>query len=178
MSTSPRRLRELPLRGARPARNDNVMHELARRTCLVWAGLSIGGVWIAAPAKFAAPSLSLATALEVGRAQFFWLNIGQLLICALLLVSLVWAKRFAWRACMCAMLSFAAQIAVLASLDMATLDVIGGGAGNGALHTTFLVLEALKLVCLMVAGFLPVTTMSAPLVPADAASGENVGSTE
>ncbi len=122
---------------------------------MIWAGLSIGGVWIAAPAKFAAPSLSLTTALEVGRAQFFWLSVGQLLICAVLILCLAWAMRFAWRVCGFAILSFAAQLAILALLDRITLNVMNGGGSDGVLHTLFLALEAVKLACLFVAGFAP-----------------------
>lgn len=138
---------------AEHARETNAMADLPRKICLIWAGLSIGGVWIAAPAKFTAPSLSLATALEVGRAQFFWLSIGQLLISATLLLCLGWARRFAWRACGLAILAFLAQLSILAFLDRITLSVMNGGGSDGVLHATFLVLEAVKLACLLVAGF-------------------------
>ena len=48
--------------------------DLSRGIALVWAGVAIGGSLIATPAKFQAPSLSMTTALEVGRAQFFWVG--------------------------------------------------------------------------------------------------------
>lgn len=56
---------------------------------LVWAGVTIGGSLIAAPAKFAAPSLDLRMALEVGHEQFFWIWIAERLLCAVLIGALV-----------------------------------------------------------------------------------------
>ena len=56
---------------------------------LVWAGVTIGGSLIAAPAKFGAPSLDLPTALEVGRAQFFWVGIAEGALCAALVGAFV-----------------------------------------------------------------------------------------
>jgi hypothetical protein len=41
---------------------------------LLWAGLVIGVSFLATPAKFLAPSLSLQVALDVGRQTFFVLN--------------------------------------------------------------------------------------------------------
>ena len=133
----------------------NATADVAKKLCLIWAGLSIGGVWIAAPAKFTTPSLSLATALEVGRAQFLWLSIGQLLIGATLLLCLGWTRRFAWRACGMAILSFLAQLFVLVFLDRITLNTIHGAGSDGGVHAIYLVLEAVKLTCLLVAGFAP-----------------------
>lgn len=46
----------------------------AARLALVWAGLSLGVSFIATPAKFLAPSLSLPVALDVGRATFHLYN--------------------------------------------------------------------------------------------------------
>lgn len=144
----------------------------ARQVCLIWAGLSIGGVWIAAPAKFTAPSLSLATALEVGRAQFFWMNIAQLMICALLLACLGWARGFSWRVCGVAIMSFTAQLIVLAFLDRLTSDVMVGGTSNGVLHALFLALEAVKLACLLAVGFMSATPRASRRLSARSPQGK------
>lgn len=150
----------------------NKTARFARQICLIWAGLSIGGVWIAAPAKFMASSLSLATAFEVGRAQFFWMNVAQLMICALLLACLGWAKGFAWRVCGVAIMSFTAQLIVLAFLDRLTLDVMAGGASNGVLHALFLALEVVKLACLLAVGFMSAAPRASRRISALGAQGK------
>lgn len=44
---------------------------------LLWAGVLIGVSFLAAPAKFAAPSLSLPVAMDVGRQEFGTLNLVE-----------------------------------------------------------------------------------------------------
>jgi hypothetical protein len=44
---------------------------------LLWAGVVIGVSFLAAPAKFAAPSLSLPVAMDVGRQEFGTLNLVE-----------------------------------------------------------------------------------------------------
>jgi hypothetical protein len=44
---------------------------------LLWAGVLIGVSFLAAPAKFGAPSLSLPVAMEVGRREFGVLNLVE-----------------------------------------------------------------------------------------------------
>ncbi|KJS39416.1 MAG: hypothetical protein VR74_02205 [Hyphomonas sp. BRH_c22] len=64
---------------------------LAPVLALVWAGVSLGGSLVAAPAKFRAPSLEVMTALEVGRAQFLWVGITEAIICAgIIALLLLW----------------------------------------------------------------------------------------
>ena len=53
---------------------------------LLWAGLSLGGNLIAAPAKFQVSDLGLALALQVGRAQFTWLGYAEWVFLATLAV--------------------------------------------------------------------------------------------
>ena len=43
----------------------------------IWSGLVLAGSFIVAPAKFQAPSLTDSIALEVGRAQFYWLGVAE-----------------------------------------------------------------------------------------------------
>ena len=94
---------------------------------LVWAGVTIGGSLIAAPAKFGAPSLDLPTALEVGRAQFFWVGIAEGALCAALVGAFVFRPPVArwWLAA--PVLVFALQQLVLMPLlDARTLRTISG----------------------------------------------------
>ncbi|MGH6887340.1 MAG: hypothetical protein ACREGK_14845 [Geminicoccales bacterium] len=66
---------------------------------LLWAGVLIGVSFLAAPAKFAAPSLSLAVAMEVGRQEFFALNLVEtgFAVVTLALAFLVRSSRTIWR---------------------------------------------------------------------------------
>jgi hypothetical protein len=48
----------------------SLVDRLSLRLLLLWAGLSAGVAFLATPAKFMAPSLSLPVALDVGRHTF------------------------------------------------------------------------------------------------------------
>ena len=121
---------------------------------LVWAGVTIGGSLIAAPAKFGAPSLDLPTALEVGRAQFFWVGIAEGALCAALVGAFVFRPPVArwWLAA--PVLVFALQQLVLMPLlDARTVRTIAGeSVGESHLHLVFVVLEFLKVGALVAAG--------------------------
>lgn len=62
----------------------------------IWAGVSLGGALVAAPAKFTVKSLSLPVALDVGRAQFYWIGIVEIVLCTLLVSSLFHLKKPQW----------------------------------------------------------------------------------
>ena len=47
---------------------------------LLWLGTAIGASLIVAPAKFTVKALTLSTALEVGRAQFRWIAVAELVL--------------------------------------------------------------------------------------------------
>ena len=121
---------------------------------LVWAGVTIGGSLIAAPAKFGAPSLDLPTALEVGRAQFLWVGIAEGALCAALVGAFVFRPPVArwWLAA--PVLLFAVQRFVLMPLlDARTLRTISGeSVGESHLHLVFVALEFLKVGALVAAG--------------------------
>ena len=94
---------------------------------LVWAGVTIGGSLIAAPAKFGAPSIDVATALAVGREQFFWIWIAEGALCAALIGALVFravaARWWMWPP----VAVFALQQLVLVPLlDARTVRTIAG----------------------------------------------------
>lgn len=127
---------------------------LAPGLALVWAGMVIGGSMIAAPAKFEAPSLTLPTALEVGRAQFFWLGIGEGIVCiAFVLSVLLLGGINRWLAAVPVVLLAVQRFALMPSLDARTLQVIAGEAvGESQLHLAFVVLEVLKILALLAIG--------------------------
>jgi len=128
--------------------------QISAAFALIWAGVAIGGSLIATPAKFQAPSLSLPVALEVGRAQFFWVGVGEWILCAALVVtSLVFRSghRLLWIA---PVLIFLAQrLLLMPALDARTMDVIAGQAvGDSNLHVIYIGVEVAKIVALLVTG--------------------------
>lgn len=124
---------------------------LASATALMWAGLVIGGSLIAAPAKFNAPSLSLTTALEVGRAQFFAVGIGEIILCTLLIATMVLTRTWIWRLMAAPVVVFAIQrLALMPALDARTVRIIAGeSVGPSHVHIVFIVLEILKVALLV-----------------------------
>lgn len=133
----------------------NRLSSLAPGVALVWAGVSLGGSLIAAPAKFQAPSLTLPTALEVGRAQFLWVGIGEGILCAAFLLALVLFRGVNWGLAVIPVLLFAVQrLVVMPPLDARTLQVIAGqDVGESGLHVVFIILEVAKFLALGAAGF-------------------------
>ena len=121
---------------------------------LVWAGVTIGGSLIAAPAKFDAPSLDLPTALEVGRAQFFWVGIAEGALCAALIAVLVFRPPVArWWLAPPVLVFALQQLVLMPLLDARTVRTIAGeSVGESPLHHIFAVLEVLKVAALIAAG--------------------------
>ena len=131
---------------------------------LVWAGVTIGGSLIAAPAKFGAPSLDLRMALEVGHEQFFWIWIAERVLCAVLICALVFRPAAArwWLAA--PILVFALQqLFVVPLLDARTVRIIvGETVPESRLHLVFAVLEFVKVAALVAAGIVALRTGSSP----------------
>ena len=121
----------------------------------VWAGVSLGGALVAAPAKFRAPSLDLSTALEVGRAQFYWVGVTEALLCGVVLLSLLAAPTHSWKWSLAPVLLFVVQrLAIMPALDQRTLQIITGSAvGDSRLHIWYIVIEATKFLALTLAAF-------------------------
>lgn len=135
---------------------------LAPGILLLWAGLSLGGSLIATPAKFQAPSLSLATALEVSRATFQWMGVAEAALCAVLIVALFLRRGAGWRLALVPIGLFAVQrLAVMPALDARTLAVIAGeNVGESSLHGLYVVLEVGKFLALLVLGAVGLTWRS------------------
>lgn len=127
---------------------------LPSATALVWAGASLGGSLIATPAKFQAPSLTMPTALEVGRAQFQWVGVGEGALAVVLIVSMLTIGKLDWRLAAAPLVLFAIQrLGVMPILDARTLQVIAGqDVGPNSLHLIYIGLEIAKFLALLVVG--------------------------
>lgn len=126
----------------------------ARSLLFTWAGGAIAGNMIAAPAKFQAPSLTLPVALEVGRAQFFWLGVAEAVCACALLLLLCAARRRPSLPLAAALSLFAVQrLWIMPVLDTRTLAIITGGqVAESSFHLVYVACEILKICCLIWAG--------------------------
>lgn len=115
-------------------------------SALLWAGLVLGGSLIAAPAKFTVTSLDLPTALEVGRAQFRWVAIGELVLIVTMLASMTFSFRPSKLWLFLPVVIFAVQwLIVMPSLDERTIRIIAQeNTGSSHLHLIYIVLELTK----------------------------------
>jgi hypothetical protein len=135
---------------------------------LLWAGVVIGVSFLAAPAKFDAPSLALPVALEVGREEFGLLNRVELglLAVTLILSLLARPRRIVWAGLLLAGLVVLLQWAwLLPVLDARVDAVIAGETPPPApWHTVYVVVECVKLLALLGTGWLalPATPRSRP----------------
>jgi hypothetical protein len=124
--------------------------------CLLWAGMILGISFLEAPAKFTTPSLTLAVGLDVGRHVFGAFNkveIGAgLLVVGLMLFSA--PPRAVLLPLGMAVSIVALQSAWLLPLLDARVEVIlrGQMPPPAPFHLVYIVLELLKLACLLGAG--------------------------
>lgn len=122
----------------------------------IWAGVVIGVSFVATPAKFHAPSLSMAVALDVGRHTFRtlgWVESG-LAVAALLPCWLtratnslaVWGLGAVW------FLFLVERLWLLPILDERVSSYLAGSPPEASYHhVLFIGLEALKVVVLICA---------------------------
>lgn len=118
-----------------------------------WTGLLAGVSFVATPAKFLAPSLSLPQALDVGRVTFHVLALiewGLLAVFAVLLAA-SWASNRARRPVAILLLLIGAILAIETFALRPPLDarvgaiIAGETVAPDHLHSVYVVLEALKL---------------------------------
>jgi len=128
---------------------------LAPAIAILWAGVAIGATCIATPVKFLAPSLSLGTALEIGRVTFYWSGVAETLLCALFLLSLLSFGGVGWRWVAIPVVLFLVQRAgLMPTLDARTVKIISGQeVGESNLHTVYIYLELAKCLALLIIGF-------------------------
>ncbi len=123
------------------------MNKLASHLAALWAGVILAGNFIAPTAKFRAPSLELATALEVGRITFRWMAVAEMALLALLIVvvSFGTVPRAKWLVLPVTL--FAAQwMFIMPSLDARTRAIISGASlPPSQWHLVYVAVEFLKL---------------------------------
>lgn len=125
----------------------------AIRLALLWAGISIGVAFVATPAKFLAPSLSLSVALDVGRHTFRVYN-GLELVLVAFAVALSLGSTDPWRR----LRGFAVPAAVVViqalwlipALDARTQLIQAGRIPPAShLHAVYILAEASKIIALV-----------------------------
>lgn len=125
---------------------------------MLWAGLVIGVSFLAAPAKFGAPGLSLPVAMEVGRREFGALNLAEiaLAVVTLALAAYTRPERTLWLGLAVAAVIVALQaLWLLPVLDARAELIIRGERPEPApWHALYIGAEVLKLVALLVIGWL------------------------
>lgn len=123
---------------------------------LVWAGMVVGVSGLATPAKFAAPSLSLPVALDVGRSTFHvFTRVEWILGLALVLLTPSFRHR---RLLLVGTLLIVATLLLqalylLPELDLRVAAIIAGQTPPpSSLHTWYAATEAGKLAALLALG--------------------------
>jgi Domain of unknown function (DUF4149) len=125
---------------------------------MLWAGVVIGVSFVAAPAKFGAPGLSLPVAMEVGRREFGVLNLGEIALAVVTLALAAYARpeRSIWLGLALAAVVVAVQaLWLLPVLDARAEMIIRGETPAPApWHSVYIGAEVAKLLALLVVGWL------------------------
>jgi hypothetical protein len=131
----------------------SLVDRLSLRLLLLWAGLSAGVAFLATPAKFMAPSLSLPVAPDVGRHTFRVYNDVELALLGTLIVLGAWSKarRSRYLALVVPGAVVAAQaLWLIPMLDARVTTILAGGEPpQSDLHALYIGAELLKLLCLL-----------------------------
>lgn len=127
---------------------------LLSQIALVWAGIVIGCSFIATTAKFRAPSLSLNTAIEVGRSTFRAM-VGVEVVLAIIAVTLMARNRqpnlMFW---MAVLILISQWFVVMPFLNDRTDAILQGRQASGPpWHIAYILLEVTKVVLLLVLAF-------------------------
>jgi hypothetical protein len=138
---------------ARPRKIERVGAKLY----LLWAGLSIGVAFIATPAKFLAPALTLPVALDVGQHTFRVNNGVELVLVAALLVLGRWSTlRRRWYLALLGLgvVVLAQRFWLIPALDLRVHAIQHGQSPlpPSQLHTVYIAAEALKVLWLLALG--------------------------
>jgi Domain of unknown function (DUF4149) len=125
---------------------------------MLWAGVLIGVSFLAAPAKFDAPGLSLPVAMEVGRREFGALNLTELVLAVVTLALAAYARpeRTIWLGLgLAALIVLVQWLWLLPVLDARAELIIRGETPEPApWHALYIGAEVLKLLVLLVIGWL------------------------
>ena len=132
--------------------------------CFSWFGMTAAISLLESPARFAAPALSRAAALDLGRVVFAALNRAELiaLVLLLLLVRISGtARRFWGETGALALIVMAQSVWLLPALAARSLEILAGSEPEPSLaHPIYIVLEMLKLLLLLSLGFRSLSLLS------------------
>jgi len=128
--------------------------KLSKAILLVWAGVSLGANLVAAPAKFQVATLSVASLVQVGRAQFAWVGDTEMVLALAAIAALLIARARPSRLLLAALGVFAAQKLCLQPMLQGQSDLLIAGQPkpDGSIHLLFVGAELLKFVLLLAAG--------------------------
>lgn len=122
-----------------------------QRVALLWAGVVLGCSFIATPAKFQAASLSLPTALEVGRVTFRSMVMAEIALVVVGAGLVLWLRQrrpFFWLAVTVLAVQW---VGVMPLLNARTDAVVAGTPVSGPpWHVAYILLETVKIVLLFV----------------------------
>ena len=125
---------------------------------MLWAGVLIGVSFLAAPARFGAPGLSLPMAMEIGRREFGTLSHAEIVLAlvALALAAYVRPERALWLGLGLAALVVLGQwLWLLPVLNTRAELIIQGGTPEPApWHALYIGAEIAKLLALLTTGWL------------------------
>ena len=115
---------------------------------LLWAGLTLGVAFLATPAKFLAPTLSLPVALEVGQQTFHLYNRVEIgLLLGLAGFGAIWTPPRGWWFALAlpAIVVLTQALWLLPLLDARVAAIIAGATPSGSpLHVVYIAAEGLK----------------------------------
>lgn len=128
---------------------------LTEPLAILWIGLLLGVSFVATPAKFRAPTLTLPVALDVGRVTFSLLARFEAVLALAVLVTAFDFSDGLFRGNVITLAIGSAAIVAFQSLWVrpvldrrALLIIEGGTAPKSRAHTLYVALEVLKLVAL------------------------------
>lgn len=124
--------------------------------CFVWAGMTLGISFLETPVKFTAPSVTLLVGLDIGRHVFGMFNKVEIIGAVLAggLIILAHALRTLGLPVSAVILVVILQTGwLLPLLDARVGMILAGRTPPGtSYHLVYILLELLKLICLMAAG--------------------------
>ena len=139
----------------------------------IWAGMAAGVSFIAAPAKFQAPSLTMPVALDVGHHVFWTFHSIQLglLVVAVGLAAMSQNAKLRGIIGAAGVLFLAQHVWLLPALDDQTAAVQAGGSqAMTALHFAYAGAEVLKVIVLLALGWIALRATPAEVTSPVAAS--------
>ena len=139
----------------------NGFHQLAIAAIFIWLGMVLAISFLEAPLKFRAPGVTLTVGLGIGRLVFKALNICEVVLATVALVSVV-----VGRPPLGAIIAVAVAVAALGiqvvgvrpalsrRSDAVLADPAAAEAGRSHAHLVYVGFELLKVVALLVGGVL------------------------